>query len=110
MKITIAFFIGTLVPTFLMYALVGWILRIKKNKNFVLVGMITWLLSAVLYGFGSLGGLDIEYHPYTFFEGLTSYSAASVVWTIVAIIRDKKKVSANSDKPEEPVKEDTPSQ
>ena len=94
----IAFLIGTLIGTFIVYSFIGWILKTKRNKRFIFAGIITWLLCAALYGLGSLNGRGIGYYPLTFFNGLILYFIGSSVWPIVAIMKDKKKVNTNSEK------------
>lgn len=80
--------LGAIFGTVIFYGLICWILQVNKNKRFIIAGVITWLLCATVYGF--LGGESINFFPLMFLDGLFKYFIGSAIWTIIAVILDKK--------------------
>lgn len=87
----IGMIIGALTVTLLVYSLVGLILKVNKNKKFVLVGIITFLFRTTLFLFRNFEGYGVEYHPLIFFGAVFIDFISSATWTTIAIMRDKKK-------------------
>ena len=78
--------LGAIVVASVFYGLFCWILQVKKSKQFILAGVITWLVCAIIYGLTDIGRFYL-----TFLIGLLMYLVGAGLWTCLAIYFDKTK-------------------
>ena len=68
------FIFGAIIGSASLCGLIGWILRIKYNKRFILAGVISWLISVIMYSFFS--GDSMSFSPTAFLMAFFMYLAS----------------------------------
>ena len=82
------FIFGAIIGSASLYGLIGWILRIKYNKRFILAGVISWLISVIMYSFFSRDSMSFS--PTAFLMAFFMYLIGVSIWVSLALLFDKK--------------------